>query len=58
MYINFQQNRVRKSVKTVHINVLAKNRKLHTFATTNGNFEKKTIILFIHHHKTYMYINF
>ena len=43
MYINFQQNRVRKSVKTVHINVLAKNRKLHTFATTNGNFEKKTI---------------
>ena len=41
MYIDFQQNRVSKSVKlTVHINIFAENRKLHKFATTNSNFEK------------------
>ena len=33
MYINFQQNRVSTSVKTVHINLFAKNCKLHKFAT-------------------------
>ena len=38
MYINFQQNHVSRSVKTVHTNLLANNRKLHTFATTNSNF--------------------
>ena len=38
MYINFQQNWVsRLSVKTVHTNLFAKNRQLHTFATTNRN---------------------
>ena len=46
MYINFQQNRVNESVKTVHINVFAKIcklhqfakiRKLHKFANTNNN---------------------
>ena len=36
MYINFQQNRVRRSVIIVHPNVFAKNRKLHKFATTNS----------------------
>ena len=32
--------------------------KLHKFATTNSNFEIKSIILDMHHHKTYMYIHF
>ena len=58
IYIDFQQNRVYRSVKTVHTNLFAQYRKLHKFATTNSNFEKITIILDIHHHKTYMYINF
>ena len=40
MYINFQQNRVSRSVKTVHANLFAKNRKLHKFGATNSNFEK------------------
>ena len=58
MYINFQQNRVCRSVKTVLTNIFAQYGKLHTFATTNRNFEKKCIILDMHHHKTYMYIHF
>ena len=41
----------------MHTNLFAQYRKLHTFATTNSNFEKK-IILDMHDHKTYMYINF
>ena len=40
MHINFQHNRVRRSVKTVHTNIFAKNGKLHKFATTNSKFEK------------------
>ena len=44
MYINFQQSRVSRSVKTVHTNLFANNRKLHKFATTNSNFDKKTTI--------------
>ena len=40
MYGNFKPNRVSRSVKTVHTNLLAKHRKLHKFATTNSNFEK------------------
>ena len=40
MYINFQQNQISTSVKTVHTNLVAKNCKLHKFATTNSNFEK------------------
>ena len=40
MYIDFQQNRVCRSVKTVHTNLLAQYRKLHEFPTTNSNFEK------------------
>ena len=57
MYINFQQNRVSRSVKTVHTNIFAKNRKLHKFATTNSNIEKKNISD-MHHRIMYMYINF
>ena len=41
MYIDFQQNRVCRLVKTVHTNLFAQYRKLHKFATTNRNFEKK-----------------
>ena len=40
MYINFQQIRVSRSVKTVLTNIFANNRTLHKFATTNSNFEK------------------
>ena len=58
MHINFHQNLVSRSVKTVHTNLFAKKCKLHKFATTNSNFEKKTIFLDMHHHKTSMYINF
>ena len=58
MYIDFQQNRVCRSVKTVHTNLFAQYRKLHKVATTNSTFEKKKFFLDIHHHKTYMYINF
>ena len=43
MYINFQQNQVSRSVKTVHINLFAKNRKSPKFATTNSNFEKNRL---------------
>ena len=58
MYINFQQNRVSRSVKTVHTNLFENNRKFQKFATTNSNFEKKKIISDMHHHVTYMYIHF
>ena len=44
MYINFQQTRVSRSVQTVHTNILANNRNLHKFATTNSNFEKKRLL--------------
>ena len=37
MYINFQQNRVNRSVITVHKMYLQKNCKLHKFAITNSN---------------------
>ena len=43
MYINFQQNRVSRSVKTVHTNLFAKYCKLHKFATCNLNFEKSRL---------------
>ena len=39
MYINFQHNRVSRSVKTVHTNILTKNCKLLKFATCNSNSE-------------------
>ena len=53
MYINFQQTQVSRSVQTVHTNIFANNRKLHKFATTNGNFEKNDY-LEMHHRITYM----
>ena len=40
MHINFQQNHVGRSVKTVHTNFFAKSCKLHKFLTTNSNLEK------------------
>ena len=49
MYINFQHIRVSRSVKTVHTNILANNRQLHKFATTNSNIEKKKIASDMHH---------
>ena len=57
IYINFQQNRVNRSVITVYTKLFAKNRKLHKVATTNS-------IFFLNHSfrhascKTYMYITF
>ena len=41
MYINFQQNQVNSSLKTVLTNIFANNRKLHKIATTNSNIENK-----------------
>ena len=58
MYINFQQIRLSRSVKTAYTNLFANNCKLHKFATANSNFEKKSIILDMHHRITYMNINF
>ena len=58
MYINFQQTLVSRSVQTVHTNIIANNRNLHKFATTNSNFEKNKDYLDMHHHITYMYIHF
>ena len=43
VYINLQQNRVCRSVITVHTNIFAKNRKMHKFATTKCNFEKNQL---------------
>ena len=40
MYINFQQNQINRSVKSVDTNLFAKYRKLHKSATTNSNFAK------------------
>ena len=38
MYINFQQNQVKRSDITMRTSLFAKNRKLHLFATTNNFF--------------------
>ena len=42
--VNFQQNRVNTSVKTVHTNLFAKKCKLHKFTTCNQNFEKSRVL--------------
>ena len=59
MYMNFQQNRVSRSVKTVHTNLFANNRKLHKFATCNTNFEQDAReamrVVFFCTHKSYLY---
>ena len=57
MYVNFQKNRVNRSVITVHTNLFAKYLKLSKFATTNSNSFKLTQSD-MHHRETYMYINF
>ena len=57
MYINFQQNRDSRSVKTVHTNLFAKNRNLHKFATANSN-TQKIMISDMHNRVTYIYIIF
>ena len=49
MYINFQQNWVCRSIKTVNTNLLAKQRKLHKFATCNTKIEKSRLYLHIRH---------
>ena len=43
MYINFQQNQVGRTVKSVHKNIFANNSKLHKFACCNSNFEKSLL---------------
>ena len=43
MHINFQQNRVCRSVKTVHTNLFAQYRMLHKIAITNSNLKKKNL---------------
>ena len=48
MYINFQQNRISRSVKTVHTNIFATNRKSYTYATTNSIFLNCLISYFRH----------
>ena len=57
MYNDFQENRVCRSVKTVHTNLFALYGKLHKFATIDSNLKKKNC-LEMHHYKTYMYISF
>ena len=57
MYFNFQQNRVCRSVKTVHTNLFERNHKLHKFATTNRIVFKSTLSDMLYR-KTCMYINF
>ena len=57
MYINCQQQRVSRSVKTVHTNLFAKSRKLHKFAATNSDV-LKIKVSDMHHRETYMYIYF
>ena len=56
MYINFQQKRVSRSVKTVHTNLFTNNRELHDFAPTNSNFEKKLIISDMHHRIMFQFL--
>ena len=58
MYINFQQTRVSRSVQTVHTNIFANNRNLHKFASLPKVILRKKDYLDMHHHITYMYINF
>ena len=57
MCINFQQNRVETQVVTVLTSLIAKNRKLHNLQLPIVIL-KKSILLDMHHHEMYMYINF
>ena len=72
MYINFQQNRVNRSVKTVRTNIFAKNgtyicKEWYIYLQMIEScinlqlpivILKNSIPLDMHHHKTYMYNNF
>ena len=51
MYINFQQNWVNRSVRTVRTNIFAKKCKLHKFATIPIILVLKLITSDMHHHK-------
>ena len=57
MQSNFQQNRASRSVKTVHTNLLAKQRKLHKFASCNSNFEKSRLS-YMHYPISHIQANF
>ena len=65
LYINFQQNRVSRSVKTVHTNLFTNlqihlsfyNLLLHKFATCNSNFEK-SFLSDMNHPISHFYANF
>ena len=58
MIINFQQNRVSRSVKNrAHKFICKKNGSCINLQLPIVTF-KKLILLDMHHHKTYMYINF
>ena len=50
MYINFPQNPVSISIKTVHTHLFAQNRKLHKFASSNSNLKKR---YYFRHASTY-----
>ena len=56
MYINFQQIAFVDQSKHC-TKIINKNGKLHKFATTNSNFEKRSISD-MHYRITYIYINF
>ena len=57
MHINIQQIRVSRSVKTVHTNLFAKNASCINLQLPIIIL-KKSDLLDMHHHNTYMYINF
>ena len=57
MYINFLQNRVCRSVKTVRTNLFDNMANCINLQLPIVILKKK-IILDMHHHKTYMYFNF
>ena len=57
MHINFQQNWVSRSVKTVYTNLFAKTARCINLQLPIVILKNK-IFLDMHHHKTYMYINF
>ena len=56
MFINFQQNRVSRSIKTVHTALFPKNCKLHKFVICNWNF-KESRLSNMHYHITNIQAN-
>ena len=56
-YINFSKLELVDQSKLCTLIYFQKVASHHKFATTNRNF-LKSILLEMHHHKTYMYINF